>query len=128
MSVFSGLEISSNGMTAHRAWLELASVNLANAETTRTATGGPFRRKLLVLAEDEKGVRVEQIAEDDSPLRVEHDPSHPDADAQGLVRLPNVHPVLEMVDLIAATRGYELNAQALTAQKQMLQQALDLLR
>ncbi len=128
MSAFSGLEVSVSGMTAHRLWQEAVAVNIANAETTRTPTGEPFRRKLVVFMQDGLGVRVAAVTDDPSPFRVVYDPAHPDADAEGYVRLPNVHPVLEMVDLMAATRGYELNAQAFAMQRQMLGQALELLR
>ncbi len=128
MSTFRGLDISASGMTAHRIWQEVVAVNLANAETTRTISGEPFRRKLVVMMQDGLGVRVAAIVDDPSPFRLLYDPTHPDADANGYVRMPNVHPVLEMVDLLAATRGYEFNAQAFSAQRQMLQQALDLLR
>jgi flagellar basal-body rod protein FlgC len=83
---------------------------------------------LVVLMQDGLGVKVAAITDDPSPFRLVYDPSHPDADPNGYVRLPNVHPVLEMVDLMAATRGYELNAQAFSLQRQMLQQTLDLLR
>lgn len=128
MSAFRGLDISASGMTAHRIWQEVVAVNLANAETTRTISGEPFRRKLVFMMQDGLGVRVAAIVDDPSPFRLVYDPSHPDADANGYVRMPNVHPVLEMVDLLAATRGYEFNAQAFATQRQMLQQALDLLR
>lgn len=128
MSAFRGLDISVSGMTAHRLWQEAVAVNIANAETTRTPTGEPFRRKLVVFMQDGLFVRVAAVIDDPSPFRVVYDPAHPDADADGYVRLPNVNPVLEMVDLIAATRGYELNAQAFAMQRQMLGQALELLR
>ncbi len=128
MTVFRGLEVSASGMSAHRLWQEVVAVNIANAETTRTPSGEPFRRKLVVLMQDGLGVKVAAITDDPSPFRLVYDPSHPDADPNGYVRLPNVHPVLEMVDLMAATRGYELNAQAFSLQRQMLQQTLDLLR
>jgi flagellar basal-body rod protein FlgC len=128
MSAFRGLDISASGMTANRIWQEVVAVNIANAETTRTPSGEPFRRKLVVMMQDGLGVRVAAIVDDPSLFRLVYDPSHPDADANGYVRMPNVHPVLEMVDLMAATKGYEFNAQALAIQRQMLQQVLDLLR
>ncbi len=128
MRAFHGLEISASGMTANRIWQEIVAVNIANAETTRTPSGEPFRRKLVVMMQDGLGVKVAAIVDDPAPFRLVYDPSHPDADANGYVRMPNVHPVLEMVDLMAATRGYEFNAQALAIQRQMLQQVLDLLR
>lgn len=128
MGAFRGLDISASGMTAHRIWQEVVATNLANAETTRTPSGEPFRRKLVLMMQDGLSVRVAAIVDDPSPFRLVYDPSHPDADANGYVRMPNVHPVLEMVDLMTATRGYEFNAQAFSVQRQMLQSALDLLR
>lgn len=128
MGAFRGLDISASGMTAQRIWQEVVAINLANAETTRTPSGEPFRRKLVLMMQDGLGVRVAAIVDDPSPFRLVYDPSHPDADANGYVRMPNVHPVLEMVDLMAATRGYEFNSQAFSVQRQMLQSVLDLLR
>lgn len=128
MSVFKGFEISASGMTAHRLWQEVVAINIANAETTRTPSGEPFRRKLVVLMQENQGVKVVAVIDDLSPFRLIYDPSHPDADANGYVRMPNVHPLLEMVDLMAATRGYEFNAHAFAIQRQMFQQTLDLLR
>ncbi|MFA0742192.1 MAG: hypothetical protein DFNUSKGM_002313 [Candidatus Fervidibacter sacchari] len=128
MSAFHSLDISASGMTANRVWQEVVAVNIANAETTRTPSGEPFRRKLVVMMQDGLGVKVAAIVDDPAPFRLVYEPSHPDADTNGYVRMPNVHPVLEMVDLMAATRGYEFNAQALAIQRQMLQQVLDLLR
>jgi len=128
VSAFHSLDISASGMTANRVWQEVVAVNIANAETTRTPSGEPFRRKLVVMMQDGLGVKVAAIVDDPAPFRLVYEPSHPDADTNGYVRMPNVHPVLEMVDLMAATRGYEFNAQALAIQRQMLQQVLDLLR
>jgi flagellar basal-body rod protein FlgC len=128
MGAFEGLDISASGMAAHRLWQEVSAINLAQAGTTRTPEGEPFRRRVVILAQEGRRVRVEAIVEDPSPFRLVYDPGHPDADANGYVRYPNVHPVLEMVDLLSATRGYEWNAQAFALQRQMLQQTLDLLR
>lgn len=128
MAQFVGLQISADGMTAHRIWMETVATNLANAETTKTQSGEPFKRKLVVFAQNGLSVRVAAIVDDNSPPRMIYDPSHPDADANGYVRYPNIHPVLEMVDLLAAARGYEANAEALRIQRNMLQSVLEIFR
>lgn len=135
MGMFDSLRIAASGMTAERLRMDVIAENLANASTTRTAEGGPYRRKEVVLAEGGtsfeqvlKGVKVAGVVDDPSPLRRVHDPGHPDADRDGFVMLPNVTPVTEMVDLITASRGYEADAQAMNTAKQMFLKALDLLR
>lgn len=151
-NIFSGIEISASGMTAERARMDVIAENLANANTTRAADGGPYRRKAVVLAEQPLsfsgvlakaqssqaaagnaksaggGVQVAQIAADGAPGRRVHDPTHPDADADGFVTLPNVNPVTEMVDLIASQRAFEANATALSTHKQMFTKAFEVLR
>jgi flagellar basal-body rod protein FlgC len=128
MGSFDGMNISASGMSAHRLWMDVISSNLANAESTRTAEGGPFRRQLLVLttAPDDQGVVADEVAKDPGPLREVYDPGHPDADADGIVRYPNVDPVREMVDMMAASRAFEANAVALTTGKAMVQRALEI--
>ena len=144
MALFGARFTSASGLTAQRLRMDLIAGNLANAATTRTAAGGPYRRRLAVLAErgpgfagvlqgalggaapEPAGVQVAGIVEDPSPLRLRYDPSHPDADAQGYVRLPNVDTVTEMVDLIAASRAYEANATAITDLKGMVHRALEI--
>lgn len=148
MSWFDNLEISASGLTAQRLRLDVISNNLANVNTTRTQNGGPYRRQMVVFAEraDEltfaqalqnalgqqkpvpagKGVRVVQVAEDQSPLPRVYNPQHPDADNQGYVTMPNVNVVTEMVDMISATRAYEANVTALNAAKSMAVKALDI--
>lgn len=136
MSLFGGLGIAASGMTAERLRMDVIAENLANAESTRGADGQPYRRKEVVLGEAGgssfadvlAGVRVKQVAEDQSPGRKVYDPTHPDADAQGYVTMPNVNTVTEMTDLITATRGYEANVQALNSAKQMFNRTLDILR
>lgn len=136
MSLFGGLSISGSGMTAERLRMDVIAENLANAESTRGANGQPYKRKEVVLGAaggtsfDDvlAGVRVKAVVEDQNPGRKVYDPSHPDADKQGFVTLPNVNTVTEMVDLITATRGYEANVQALNAAKQMFTRTLDILR
>ena len=136
MSLFGGLSISGSGMTAERVRMDVIAENLANAESTRGADGQPYRRKEVVLGAAGgqsfqnvlDGVRVKAIVEDSTPGKKVYDPSHPDADQQGFVTMPNVNTVTEMVDLITASRGYEANVQAMNAAKQMFQRTLDLLR
>jgi flagellar basal-body rod protein FlgC len=145
MGMFDGLEISASGLTAERMRMDFTAQNLANAQTTRGADGQPYRRKEVVLAERQapgsfgaalagamtpagKGVEVTAIAEDQTPLKRVYDPSHPDADADGYVQMPNVDPVAEMVDLISAQRAYEANVTAMQAAKQMFSKTLELLR
>ncbi|HEX2551033.1 MAG TPA: flagellar basal body rod protein FlgC [Nocardioidaceae bacterium] len=133
--MFDALSISSTGMSAERLRMDVIAENLANAETTRTPEGGPYRRQEVVLEQASPsfgevlgGVRVAGIVSDSSPARRVYDPGHPDADKQGYVTLPNVNPVNEMVDLITAQRGYEANVTAMSAAKQMFTKTLDVLR
>ena len=135
----SAMEISATGLTAQRMRLNVVAENLANAETTRTADGGPYRRKLVVFgaeaangfgaaldAAQASSVRVLSIEESGEPPRRIHQPSHPDANADGYVLLPNVNPLLEMVDLLAASRAYEANVTAVQAAKSMANKALEI--
>ncbi len=138
----STLAISASALRAERLRLDAIASNLANANTTRTPEGGPYRRRNVVfvarglesdfaetiaaLAEAgaRRGVEVAGVVEDPTPPRVVFDPGHPDADAEGYVAYPNVNPVLEMVDLVTATRAYEANVQAINATKRMSEAAL----
>jgi flagellar basal-body rod protein FlgC len=145
MSLLSALSVSASGMAAQRARAELLVENLANAETTRTPEGGPYRRKDVVfasqavsspfssvfsaLAEPEaSGVAVEEIVIDDKEPERRYLPGHPDADADGYVAFPRVHPAEDMVDLMAAARSYQANVAAMTAVKHMIQNSIELLR
>jgi flagellar basal-body rod protein FlgC len=146
MGMFDALEISASGLTAERMRMDVTAENLANAQTTRGADGQPYRRKEVVLEERQGkpsfgaalqgamaagrpgGVQVAAIAQDQTPLKQVYDPSHPDADANGYVQMPNVDPVAEMVDLISAQRAYEANVTAMQAAKQMFAKTLELLR
>ena len=147
MSLFSTLEISGSALAAERARADIVAANLANAETTHTTEGGPFRRKMAVfsgsgtsafrlllagynrLAGRPAGtVRLVRVAEDTTPPVVRYEPGHPDANASGFVSYPNVNPIQEMVDLMGAVRAYQLNASAVAASKQMIQQSLDILK
>jgi flagellar basal-body rod protein FlgC len=134
MGLFDALSISSTGMSAERLRMDVIAENLANADTTRTATGGPYQRQEVVLEQATPsfgevlgGVQVAGIVNDPSPPRMVYDPGHPDADKNGYVKMPNVNPVNEMVDLITAQRGYEANVTAMSAAKQMFTKSLDVL-
>lgn len=144
MSFLSSFDISASGMTAERQRLDIASENIANSETTRTASGGTYRRKMVVLEEvpstsfrtrfnsllnrtaSKGGVKVTQIVEDQRDLNPVYNPDHPDANEEGYVMMPNVDLVKETVDGMAATRAYEANITAFNAMKLMAQRALDI--
>jgi flagellar basal-body rod protein FlgC len=152
MSMFSGMEISATALTAQRLRMNVTAENLANAETTRGVDGQPYRRKEVVLqsapqgggfgaqlnaamgggspvnAAHPPGVQVAGITEDQTNGKLVYDPSHPDANAQGYVRMPNVDTVTEMVDLIDSQRAYEANVTAMSASKQMFAKTLEILR
>jgi flagellar basal-body rod protein FlgC len=151
MGFFDSLDVSASGLTAERLRMDVTAENLANAQTTRGANGQPYRRKEVVLQEIPQGgfgaslaaamggqagagpalpggVEVAGIVEDATPYKTVYDPGHPDANAQGYVRMPNVDTVTEMVDLISASRAYEANVTAMQTAKQMFTKTLDLLR
>ena len=143
MNLFGILEVSASALAVQRQRAEVVAANLANAETTRTDEGGPYRRKLVVLAPRRssfqmelagrmsgaaRGVGVRAVVEDTAPAVVRYEPGHPDANAEGYVAYPNINPVTEMVDLMGAVRSYQANAAAVSATKQMIQQSLELLR
>jgi len=132
-------------MTAQRLRMDLIANNIANASTTRTPQGGPFRRHMAIFAARQsppphpgyppgsrwwkdplpfEGVRVIAIAQDQSPFKVVYDPGHPDADESGDVLYPNVDPIMEMVDLIESNRAYEANMSVFETTKQLLMRTL----
>lgn len=130
MSMFRAMDISGSGLTAQRQRLDAIAENIANVETTRTPEGGPYRRlRVLLAASDEAGggVQVVGIVPQPGPLKLVHDPSHPDADADGNVQMPNVELAVEMVDLVAASRAYEANSRALRVTREMSRDALDMM-
>jgi flagellar basal-body rod protein FlgC len=141
MSLFSVLNVSASGMSAQRLRAEVVVQNLANADTTRTPEGGPYRRKDVVfesasvgdtfssiLNGELTGVSVAEIKTDaDEPLR-RYMPGHPDADKDGYVAVPRVNPAEDMVDLLGASRGYQANVAAVSAVKDMIHRSIDLLR
>lgn len=132
MSVFSGMRISASGLAAERLKMDIISSNVANVKTTRTENGGAYVRKVASFKEnfDEKlgmlGVKAVAIEEDKSPLRKVYEPNHPDADEEGYVEYPNVDLLVEMSDLISASRAYESNIDTLNAQKNMISKALEI--
>jgi flagellar basal-body rod protein FlgC len=133
---FTALHISGSGMSAERMRLNIASSNLANAETTRTAEGGAYKRldpvfQAVPATEDSagpQGVTVAQVVADPSEGKKIYSPGHPDADPQGFVTMPNVNPVHEVVNLLSASRGYDANTTAVETTKQMAAKALEILR
>ncbi|MCI9228576.1 MAG: flagellar basal body rod protein FlgC [Dorea sp.] len=144
MSFLSSFDISASGLTAERQRLDIASENIANSNTTRTESGGPYRRKMVVLQEvpstsfrskfnsllnrtaSKGGVRVTEIVEDQRDLQPVYNPDHPDANEEGYVMMPNVDLVKETVDGMSATRAYEANITAFNAMKLMAQRAIDI--
>jgi flagellar basal-body rod protein FlgC len=126
------LRISGSALTAERVRLDTISQNIANAQTTRTPSGGPYRRQEVVFEavasryQANAGVRVAQVGDATDPMSRVFNPGHPDADPSGYVTMPNVNVVEEMVDLLAATRAYEANVAAANATKTLVARALDL--
>jgi len=150
MGIFSSINASSSGLTAQRLRMDVISNNIANADTTRTPEGGPYRRSRVVLRPRDdsyqfkspllpkplesgpgKGVRVTEITKDQSPLKLKYDPSHPDAiksgPKKGYVKMPNVDVVTEMTNMISASRAYEANIQTVNSSKSMFNSALKIL-
>ncbi len=149
MGLFTSINIASSGMGAERLRSDVIADNIANASTTRTPEGGPFRRSRVILRPRVeqlyfrtpflpegldngvgRGVRVVEIQKDDSPPRLVYDPTHPDAlksgPKAGYVEMPNVNIVTEMVDLIAASRAYEANSAIVNGSKAMFMKALEI--
>ncbi len=114
-------------MSVQQKSLEVIASNIANAETTRTADGTPYQRKVVVMERDpNSGVRVARVVEDTREGQLQYLPGHPDADANGYVRMPNVDISTEIVDLMIARRVHEANATVFQSAKAMLRQALDI--
>lgn len=114
-------------MSTQQHFIETISANIANAETTRTPEGGPYRRRVATAQTNgTTGGVIAQQVEDPSPGRLVYDPGHPDADRSGYVRMPNVDVATEMVDLMVARRMHEANASVFQAAKGMLRRALDI--
>jgi flagellar basal-body rod protein FlgC len=144
MSLFDAIDISASGLTANRTRMDVTAENLANAETTRGANGQPYQRQEVVLQQiggfgaalagamnqttAAGGVQVSGIVSDPTPNQLVYDPGNPDADSKGYVKMPNVNPVTEMVDMIDESRSYEGNVTAMNTSKDMYQKTLDLLK
>ncbi len=154
MGILSSLDVSASGLTAQRLRLDVIANNIANVNSTRSSDGGPYRRHAVVMSEkatqmpsglarmslgplgagpldggsdpDSEGVMVAAIVPDPSPMRLEYNPGHPDANAEGYVLMPNVNIVTEMVDMVSATRVYEANVTAINAAKSMAVRALEI--
>ncbi|MGA2832730.1 MAG: flagellar basal body rod protein FlgC [Terracidiphilus sp.] len=147
MNLFDSLQISGSALAAERQRSEIVAANMANAETTHTDAGGPFRRREVVfqssgassfrLALANSGssngdvagsVRISEVVDDPAPPVMRYEPGHPDANKDGYVAYPAINPVMEMVDLMGSVRAYQLNASAVAATKQMIQQTIDILK
>lgn len=144
MRIFNPIDISATGMTAERTRMEIISKNIANANVTRTSSGTPYRRQMVVFKQNEKtpfsaylskysnellkskGVKITAIIEDITPFKQVYEPGHPDADNNGYVQMPNVDITTEMVDMISATRAYEANMSAINSAKNMAMKALEI--
>lgn len=147
MGLFDMMTISASALSAERQRAEVTSANLANAETTHTDSGGPYVRKEVVFSASNASsfhtvlnhmgrfgqtapgsVQLTQVVDDTTPPVKRYEPGNPDADEGGFVEYPAINPVTEMVDLMGAVRSYQLNASAVTAAKQMIQQSIDILK
>ncbi len=163
MAFLNGFDISGYGLSAQRFRLNIISSNIANANTTRTAEGGPYRRREVIFKAvdfdealnnelkdkntlleyenplDEKDIKkfpspiienvvVDKVVRDDSEFKMRYDPTHPDANSEGYVAYPNINPVVEMADLIEATRAYQANVAAFQSSKSIALNSIDILK
>jgi len=142
MSLADVTKIARSGMEMQRARMELVASNLANAQTTRTPEGGPYRRRVPVvqsspvqgssfegqLAQKVRGVDVSEVVSDPSPPLMKYEPSHPDANGRGYVAYPNVDPAQEMIDLISAVRSYQANINVVRSSGKLNEAALSISR
>jgi len=156
MNLFGVMEVSGSALKAERIRAEVVAANMANADTTRTADGTPYRRQHVVFAAAEAhvndsqanfqsqflsagnifsanqaqpgGVEVTAVVADKAGSQKRYDPQHPDADKDGYVAYPDINPLTEMVDLMGATRAYGLNSSAVQAAKSMIAASLDILK
>lgn len=148
MSIFQAMNASGSALTAQRLRMDVASSNIANADSTRASINEagewePYQRKMVVLEPRSQnfkhilqqtsenssrttGVEASEIVEDEEPFKMVYNPTHPDADNEGYVQVPNVDPLQEMVDMMSATRSYEANVTSLNASKSMLMKALEI--
>lgn len=143
MDFMTAIDIGASGLKAERTNLNVISMNLANAKTTRTVNGGPYQRKEVIfketevespfskamnmaLEQDAKGVRVESIQNDRRPFKMVYEPGHPDANEEGYVRYPDINVVEEMTNMLSAMRAYEANVSTITTAKNMFTKALEI--
>ncbi len=141
LNFFNALDTSASALSAQKLRMDVIAQNIANANTTRGPNGKPYRKKFVVFEENKNnninlsgngrkfegaGVKVSRIIEDKGPLRAVHDPNHPDADENGMVYLPNVDTVKEMIDMISATRAYESNITVINSIKHTAMKALEI--
>jgi flagellar basal-body rod protein FlgC len=139
MDLTTSLKICGSGLAAQRAKLDIVTSNLANVSTTRTPEGGPYRKKTIVLSAEAindnfdaklrdvlKSVRIDEIKDDPNGVKMVHDPAHPDADAKGFVAMPNINIMVEMADMITASRAYEACVTAFDATKSMTLKTLEM--
>jgi len=135
-TLIGAINASASALDAQRARMEVAVSNMANAESTRGADGQPYRRRAVVLETKDgntmsgqieaAGVKVAEVVEDQSPFRTRYEPSHPDADENGFVKVPNVDVPEEMVDMLGAARAYQANLTAIGLIRDTVQRALEL--
>ena len=132
----SATDIAVGGIRAQRIRMNVIAQNIANAQTTRTEKGGPFRRQLALfeakpfgrqLNEKNPGLIVSKVVSDDSPFRQVFDPAHPDANEDGIVMYPNVNISIEMINMLSAQRAYEANIDVITSGKRMAQKAIEII-
>ena len=149
MGFFDGYNVATSGMSAQRTRINMVSANIANAQTTHTTDGGPYKKQNVVFEEvllesskDKnkenssslidplalKGVNVREIIDSKDEAILKYEPEHPDANEDGYVAYPNINPVIEMVDLIEAMRSYEANVSAFKTQKEMDTKTLDIIK
>jgi flagellar basal-body rod protein FlgC len=144
MDILTAFKISGSALKAERTRMNIAAMNLANANTTRTMEGGPYKAKSVVfksanlegsfdatlnsISAKLRKVEISEVVEDKTPFKIVYDPSHPDADENGNVKLPNVNTVEQMTDIMNAKRNYEANVAALDAVKSMAMKALEISR
>ncbi len=145
MNLFGVLDINASALTAERERAEVVASNMANAETTSTPGGGPYRKQLVVFGTERpgkgsfaqtlsrfgdlhaRGVRVAKVVPDQSAAVRRYEPGHPDADADGYVSFPNINPAEERVNLMGAAQAYQLNVSAVQATKAMISETLQIL-
>ncbi|MGL4799018.1 MAG: flagellar basal body rod protein FlgC [Cellulosilyticaceae bacterium] len=140
MAFFGSMDIAASGMTAQRLRLDVVTQNLTNVNTTRTPEGGPYKRKAVIFEsipvansfgavlgqQQTKGVRVSEVVSDNKPFPIVYNPTHPDADENGYVEMPNVNQIDEMTNMVSASRAYEANVTAFNTMKSMATKALEI--